>query len=125
MIQAILIGLVAGWSSETPYPSAQETAIKRYYEAHASERNGRCRTPYIDRFERIDVVENTAAQMVVDAGYRYRDWRLDRQAWRIGDTRSGCVASSSRRFVLVRHEGRLQVAEMSRHREPGADDARL
>lgn len=113
MIQAMLISLAAGWSSEAPYPSAHETAIKRYYEAHASERDGRCRTPYIDRFHNVDVIEDTAAQMVVDAGYRYRDWRLDRQAWRIGGARSGCVASGSRRFVLVRSEGRLQVAEMS------------
>jgi hypothetical protein len=113
MLQAIVATLVAAWSSEGLEPPSHETAIRIYYGIRASENNGRCKAPYIDGFRRVDVVEDNAEQVVVETSYRYRDWRQDRQAWRIGSARSACVAVNSRRFVLTRDRGRLQVAEMS------------
>ncbi|MGB8452502.1 MAG: hypothetical protein WCD89_09225 [Anaerocolumna sp.] len=113
MLQAILATLVAAWSSDVAVPSAPETAIRAYYDAHASENNGHCRAPYIEGFHTVDVVEDNAERVVVETSYLYRDMMKDRQAWRIGDDRSPCVAVNSRRFVLIRDRSRLQVAEMS------------
>lgn len=113
ILQAVLAGLVASWSGAAPQPPAHETAIKAYYQAHASENNGRCGAPYIDGFHRVDVVEDNAEQMVVETRYGYRDGRKDRQAWRIGQARSACVSSNSRRFVLTKkNHGSFRVAEM-------------
>jgi hypothetical protein len=41
----VLAGLVAGCANPSWQPPDYETAIKRYYEAHASERNGQCLAP--------------------------------------------------------------------------------
>jgi hypothetical protein len=107
-------GLVAGCANAPWQPPTYETAIKRYYEAHASEYNGQCLAPYIDGFTRIDVVEDTPERMVIDARYLYRDWVKDRR-----DTRSGqgfmrqCVDYGQRSFVLARTDDTLQVTEMS------------
>ena len=51
--------------------------------------------------------------MVVEARYLYRDWLVDRETSRSGRKRSECVAFNTRRFVLLKNQGRLQVAEMS------------
>jgi hypothetical protein len=110
---AIASLLVAGCASDILQPPAHETAIKTYYEAHASEKNGRCKAPYIDGFTRVEVLEDSADQMVVEARYLYRDWLRDRETSRGGRRRSECVAFNSRRFVLIKSDGHLQVAEMS------------
>jgi len=110
---AVATLLVTGCANNPFQPPAHEAAIKTYYEAHASERNGRCKAPYIDGFTRVDVVEETAELMVVEARYLYRDWIKDRETSESGRQRSECVAFNSRRFVLIKDRGRLQVAEMS------------
>lgn len=104
LLQAILATLVAGWSDEVLEPPIHETAIKIYYDSHASENNDHCKAPYIDDFDRVEVVETR---------HRYRDGLKDRQAWRIGPGRNACVASNSRRFVLIRSGANLRVASMS------------
>lgn len=110
----VIAGLVASCADAFSPPPAYESAIKSYYEAHASEYNGQCLAPYIDGFTRIDVVEDTPERMVVDARYLYRDWLKDRR-----DTRSGqgfirqCVNYGQRSFVLARTDDTLQVTEMS------------
>lgn len=80
MLQAFVATLVAAWSSEVLEPPAHETAIRTYYGIHASENDGHCKAPYIDSFRRVDVVEDSAEQVVIETSYRYRDWRQDRQA---------------------------------------------
>jgi len=110
----VFAGLVAGCANAPWQPPAYESAIKRYYEAHASEYNGQCLAPYIDGFTRVEVVEDTPDRMVVDTSYLYRDWLKDRR-----DTRSGqgfmrqCVSYGQRSFVLARSDDTLQVTEMS------------
>jgi hypothetical protein len=74
---AVVAGLVTGCADVPWQPPAYQTAIKRYYEAHATEKNGRCRAPYIDGFTKIEVVEDTPEGMLVDARYLYRDWVKD------------------------------------------------
>lgn len=113
-LPAALAGLlVGGCAGDALQPPAYETAIKNYYEAHASEKNGRCKAPYIDGFTRVEVVEDNADQMVVEASYLFRDWLKDRDVSQGGRLTSECVDYNSRRFVLTKSDGGLQVADMS------------
>ena len=106
---AVVAGLVAGCADLPWQPPAYETSIKRYYQAHASEKNGRCLAPYIDGFTRVEVVEDTPERLVVDARYLYRDWVKDG-----GDQPfTECISYGQRSFVLAQVDDRLQVTEMS------------
>jgi hypothetical protein len=107
-----LAGLIAGCAGPPWQPPAYETAIQHYYEAHASEKNGRCWAPYIAGFTAVEVVEDTPARMVVDAGYLYRDRVKDRQGFGNGEG-SECVGYGQRNFVLAESDDALQVTEMS------------
>ena len=110
----VIATLAAGCADAPWQPPAYETAIKRYYEAHASEYNGQCLAPYIDGFTKIEVVEETPDRLVVDARYLYRDWVKDQRG---SDSNGGfmreCVRYNQRIFVLTRHDDQLQVTEMS------------
>jgi hypothetical protein len=104
----VVAGLVAGCADAPWQPPAHETAIKGYYQAHASEKNGQCLAPYIDGFTTLEVVEDKPDRSVVEARYLYRDWVKD------GDRPfSECVGYGERSFVLVRSDDRVQVMEMS------------
>jgi hypothetical protein len=109
-LAAVITGLVSGCANPPWQPPAYESAMKRYYEAHASEKNGRCLTPYIDGFTRVQVVEDTPERMVVDARYLYRDWRKDGEDQR---PFTECIGYGGRSFVLAQTDDRLQVTEMS------------
>lgn len=106
----VVTGLVAGCANPWQ-PPAYETAIKRYYEAHASER-GYCLAPYIDGFTKVQVVEDTPERMVVEARYLYRDWLKDGSGARDG-MMLGCVSYGARSFVLTHSDDRYEVVEMS------------
>jgi hypothetical protein len=110
-IAAVIAGLLAGCTTASWQPPAYETAIKRYYEAHASERNGQCLAPYIDGFTTIQVVEDTPERVVVDARYLYRDWIKD--GTDADGLMLGCISYGQRSFVLARSDDGLQVIEMS------------
>ncbi|MGB8452503.1 MAG: hypothetical protein WCD89_09230 [Anaerocolumna sp.] len=112
MLPGAVAGLLAGCASDALQPPAYEAPIKAYYEAHASERNGRCLAPYIDGFTRVEVVEDNAEQLVIQASYLYRDWLKDQVDSEDGNRMSECVAYNSRRFVLTKSDAGLQVAEM-------------
>ena len=105
---AVIAALVAGCAADARQPYA--AAIKRYYQAHASERNGRCLAPYIDGFTTLEVVEETPERTVVEARFLFRDWVKDG-----GDEPfSECVAYGARSFVLARgDDDGLQVTQMS------------
>jgi hypothetical protein len=102
-----------GSLSEAVQPSPVESAITRHYEARASEQNGQCLNPYIDALTRLEVVEEAATRMVVDARYSYRDRFMD------GGEGFGveCAGRGERRFTLARDQAGLRVVEMS---GPGA-----
>jgi len=106
---AVLAGLVAGCANGFWQPPPYETAIKSYYRAHASEKNGRCLAPYVDGFTTLQVVEDTPERTVIEARYLYRDWVKDG-----GDEPfSECVGYGRRSFVLTGNGERLEVIEMS------------
>jgi hypothetical protein len=88
--------------------SPEELAIRRYYERHASEEQGRCLAPYIDGITRRQVVEETDHRLVLDIRYVYRDRRVD------GDENAGtCMGFAARRVVLEKTDGQVRVVEMS------------
>jgi hypothetical protein len=106
--------LAAGCANMPWQPPAYESAIKTYYEAHASEYNGQCLAPYIDGFTKIQVVDETPDRLVVDTRYLYRDWVKDQR--QTDDTDAfmrECVGYNQRSFVLDKVGDGLQVAEMS------------
>lgn len=107
---------VAGCAGAFDPPPAYESAIERYYEAHASERNGQCLAPYIDGFTTVEVVEDTPERLVVDAGYLYRDRVKDRSDRVSGRPIRECSGYNHRSFVLTRSDDALQVSEMSGQR---------
>jgi hypothetical protein len=110
----VIAALVAGCANAPWQPPVYETAIKSYYEAHASEYNGQCLAPYIDGFTRIEVVEETPDRLVVDARYLYRDRVKDqRGSDDNGSFMRECVRYNQRTFVLARNDDQLQVTEMS------------
>jgi hypothetical protein len=105
----VVAALVAGCANPPWQPPAYETAIKRYYQAHASEKNGQCLAPYIDGFTTLEVVEDTPERMVVDARFLYRDWVKAGSDRPFGE----CIGYGRRSFVLTQSDDRLQVIEMS------------
>jgi hypothetical protein len=110
----LVAGLLAGCANAPWQPPTYEAAIKRYYEAHASEKNGRCLAPYIDGLTTVQVVEDTPDQMMVDAGYLFRDWVKDRDdPMDGGGSIRECSGYNHRSFVLARSDNTLQVTEMS------------
>lgn len=92
-------------------PPATETAMKRYYAAHATEDIGQCPSPYIDGFTSIQVVEDEPDRRVIDVRYLYRDWSRDQRSQ--DGMRSACVGYGERRFVLTKSDDTLNVQEMS------------
>ena len=80
--------------------------LERYYEAHASERGGRCRAPYVDGITNTDIVEETPERLVVEVRYLYRD-RINT------DSSSSCIGYGVRRFVLAKNGSTMNVQEMS------------
>lgn len=103
--------LLAGCTSVAAEPPETHTAIKRYYEAHASENTGQCLAPYIDGFTTVRAVDSDPERMVLEVRYMYRDRIKDEQADQ--GMRNPCVGYGERRFVLAKSEGAWKVEEMS------------
>jgi hypothetical protein len=110
---SVAIVLLAGCTSLFGEPPALETAIKRYYEAHASEEHGQCGAPYIDGLTKLDLVEDDARHTVVDARYLYGDRIKDQRSMTRGGGQRSCVGYGERRFVLTKSGDALSVTEMS------------
>jgi hypothetical protein len=105
--------LLVGCASAVAEPAETRTAIKRYYEAYASENVGQCLAPYIDGFTDIQVVESDPERMVLEVRYMYRDRVKDEQSSGDQAMRNVCVGFGDRRFVLANREGAWRVDEMS------------
>jgi hypothetical protein len=99
---AVLLALAAcGSVADAFRPSPVQTAIMRHYEAHASEQYGQCLNPYMDALTNLEVVEETAERIVVDARYFYRDRFMDERDGALGRE---CSGRGERRFALARNE---------------------
>jgi hypothetical protein len=85
-------------------------AIRDYYEAHATESSGGlCQAPYIDGITQTRVLDDDGERLTLEIRYLYRDWIKDRRDNGIRD----CVDYGERRFVLQRHDDRVEVTEMT------------
>ena len=114
----LLAGLVAGCAaSRLPTnafaePATLERAMKRYYEAHASEDRGQCSKPYIDGLTQVAVVEDQPERLTVDARYFYRDRLKDD-----GGFWKECTGYAGRRFSFSKSPaGSVEVVEMNGER---------
>jgi hypothetical protein len=118
--------LLVGCVSAAAEPPEARTAIKRYYEAYASENIGQCLAPYIDGFTGIQVIESGPERMVLEVRYMYRDRVKDQQSSGDQAMRNVCVGFGERRFVLANSQGAWRVEEMSgpqRRQAPAPDRA--
>ncbi len=75
LVAVLVAGCAASRLPSTSFaePPALEQAMKRYYEAHASEQYGYCLKPYIDGLTQVSVVDSQPDRLVVDVRYFYRD----------------------------------------------------
>ena len=103
---------------QTTFAPADEiqSAVSRYYEAHAVEDDQRCWRPYFDTVTKVSVLDEQADRLVLDVRYAYRDRLRDDQDSSnpiLPGSRRVCWGFESRRFTLAKSEGRLRVIEMS------------
>jgi hypothetical protein len=110
---SVPVFFLVGCTSLFGEPPAVDTAIKRYYEAHASEEHGQCLAPYIDGLTKLEVVEDDAEHTVVDTRYLYRDRFKDEQSMSGAGAQRVCFGYGERRFVLTKSGDALTVTEMS------------
>lgn len=106
-----------GTAGEVPGFPGIAGEVRSYYEGSASEQNRTCLSPRIEGFTRAEVVEDTPERLVLRIGYFYDDWTRDdgddgvlsRGAGGFG----GCNGFGTRRFVLKKTPGGLDVVRMS------------
>jgi hypothetical protein len=114
---ALLAALVAGCATRLPntdfaQSAALEGAMKRYYEAHASEQYGYCLRPYIDGLSQVTVVDDQPQKLVVDVRYLYRDRLKDERD--TGGFGRECVNYAGRQFTLAKNTaGGVEVLDMT------------
>jgi hypothetical protein len=90
-------------------PQALERAVMGYYEAHGSEENRTCLSPYMYGLTQVAVVEQQPERLVVDVRYLYRDRNKDDR----GDGGRECSDYGERRFTLRKAGEGFQMLDMS------------
>ncbi len=103
---------------QTTFAPADEiqSAVSRYYEAHAVEDYRRCWRPYFDAVTRVSVLDEQTDRLVLDVRYAYRDRLRDDEDSSnpiLPGSRRVCWGFESRQFTLAKDDGRLRVIEMS------------
>jgi hypothetical protein len=112
---ALVATLVAACATRLPTtsfaePAALERAMKRYYEAHASEQYGYCLRPYIDGLTQVSVVDSQPDRLVVDVRYLYRDRLKDDRGPNGGRE---CTGYAGRSFTFGKGTAKVEVLEMT------------
>jgi hypothetical protein len=111
----LVAALVAACATRLPStnfaePAALEQAMKRYYEAHASEQYGYCLKPYIDGLTQVTVVDSQPDRLVVDVRYFYRDRLKDDRGINGGRE---CTGYAGRSFTFGKGTTGVEVLEMT------------
>jgi hypothetical protein len=117
LLAALVAGCAASRLPSTDFaePAALERAMKRYYEAHASEDHGQCLKPYIDGLTQVAVVDDQPERLVVDVRYFYRD-RLKDDRGQDGFGRE-CTGYAGRRFDFGKGPtGAVEILDMTGER---------
>jgi hypothetical protein len=84
--------------------------VQHYYEARATEENGRCRSPLLDGILSATVLQDDAERLVVRVRYLYRD--------HTAELRGACIGFGNRTFTLDRGPDGLTVVDMSGAQHP-------
>jgi hypothetical protein len=84
--------------------------LQHYYEARATEENGRCRSPLLDGVLSATVLQDDPQRLVVRVRYLYRDHSAE--------LRGQCIGFGNRTFTMERGPDGLTVADMSGDQHP-------
>jgi hypothetical protein len=84
--------------------------VQRYYEARATEENGRCRAPLLDGVLSASVTQQDAQRLVVQVRYLYRD--------HTAELRGACIGFGNRTFTIERGPDGLMVVDMTGAQHP-------
>jgi len=84
--------------------------VQRYYEARATEENGRCRSPLLDGVVSATVLEDESQRLVVQVRYLYRD--------HAAELRGACIGFGNRTFTIDKGPDGLTVVDMSGEQHP-------
>jgi hypothetical protein len=104
--------LLAACANQGPGSPGDTFELRRgiawYYESKGWERNATCLQPRMSITD-LQVVEETAEQLVLNVRYFYDDRSYGRQGWRggvgMGFPRYDCSGSSERTFVVAKRQG--------------------
>jgi hypothetical protein len=84
--------------------------VQRYYEARATEENGRCRAPLLDGVLNTTVLQDDPQRLVVRMRYLYRD--------HTAELRGACIGFGDRTFTIDKGPDGLTVVDMSGEQHP-------
>jgi hypothetical protein len=84
--------------------------VQRYYEARATEENGRCRSPLLDGVLNAAVLQDDPQRLVVRVRYLYRDHSAE--------LRGACIGFGNRTFTIDKGPDGLTVVDMSGGQHP-------
>jgi hypothetical protein len=84
--------------------------VQRYYEARATEENGRCRSPLLDGVVGATVLQQDSQRLVVRVRYLYRD--------HAAELRGACIGFGNRTFTIEQGPEGPMVVEMSGAQHP-------
>ena len=84
--------------------------VQRYYEARATEENGRCRSPLLDGVLNASVLQDDAQRLVVRMRYLYRD--------HTAELRGACIGFGNRTFTIEKGPEGPMVVDMSGEQHP-------
>ncbi|MGH6921993.1 MAG: hypothetical protein ACREJ0_30355, partial [Geminicoccaceae bacterium] len=79
--------------------------VQRYYEARATEENGRCRAPLLDGVLSATVLHDDAQRLVVRMRYLYRD--------HTAELRGACIGFGNLTFTIEKGPVGPMVVDMS------------
>ena len=84
--------------------------VQRYYEARATEENGRCRSPLLDGVLSAAVLQDDSQRLVVRLRYLYRD--------HAAELRGACIGFGNRTFTIDKGPEGPTVVDMSGEQHP-------
>jgi len=124
-ILSALLALALAACSGLPSGAGQDLAgvpdlrpvVQRYYEARATEENGRCRAPLLDGVLNATVLQDDPQRLVVRLRYLYRD--------HTAELRGACIGFGNRTFTIERGPEGPTVVDMSGAQHPRGLHLRL
>lgn len=91
--------------------------VQQYYDARATEENGRCRAPLMEGVLTSRILESSPQQLVVRVRYLYRDLTAD--------LRGACRNFGTRTFTVARDPDGFAVVDMTGGQHPSGLRLRL